>query len=194
MAELNTNVQYISGVGPKRAKAFNKLGVFTLRDLVSYFPRAYEDRTKAKRISDLTLGETVCVRAVVAQEPTLSHIRKGLDLVKTRAVDESGSLKLTFFNQAYLKNTLVPGESYVFYGKVGGTLLAPEMTNPVFEKEGSDSVTGRIMPIYSLTAGLSQNMLAKSIAQGLAICGDDLPDELPEYIRAKYELAQARFA
>ncbi len=194
MAELNTGVQYISGVGPKRVKAFNKLGVFTLRDLVSYFPRAYEDRTKEKRISDLILGETVCVRAVVAQEPTLSHIRKGLDLVKTRAVDESGSLKLTFFNQAYLKNALVPGESYVFYGRISGTLIAPEMTNPVFEKEGSESVTGRIMPVYPLTAGLSQNMLAKSIYQGLKACGDVLPDELPEYIRIKYELAQARFA
>ena len=194
MAEPETNIQFIPGVGPARSKAFGKLGVFTLRDLVSYFPRTYEDRGVFKKISDLTLGETVCVRAVVASEPVLSHIRKGLDIVKVRAVDEASSMNLVFFNQSYVKSALIPGESYVFYGKVGGTLTTHEMTNPIFEREGAESQTGRIMPIYPLTAGLSQNILQKCVSQGLSMCGDDLPDMLPEGVRCEYKLAQPRFA
>ncbi|MBR5381841.1 MAG: ATP-dependent DNA helicase RecG, partial [Oscillospiraceae bacterium] len=194
MADLDTNVQYIAGVGPARAKSFLKLGVQTLRDLVSYFPRAYEDRSVFRRINDLKPGETVCVRATVASSPVLSHIRRGLDIVRARVVDEAGSMNIAFFNQPYVRNTLVPGKSYVFYGRVGGTLIAPEMTNPVFEPEGTDTLTGRIIPVYPLTAGLSQNVLIKCVSQGLALCGDELPDTLPEEIRRDYGLAQARFA
>jgi len=194
MADLDTNIQYITGVGPARAKLFLKLGVQTLRDLVSYFPRAYEDRSVYKRIHDLTPGETVCVRATVASAPVLSHIRRGLDIVRTRVVDEAGSMPVAFFNQPYVRSALIPGKSYVFYGKVGGTLIAPEMTNPVFEPEGADAITGRIMPVYPLTAGLSQNVLVKCVSQGLKLCGDTLPDMLPESVRRACALAQARFA
>ena len=89
MADLSTNVQYIKGIGEARAKSLQKLGITDLRALVSYFPRAYEDRRAYCRIADLAPGESACVRAVVASEPKLSHIRKGLDLVKFRAVDEA---------------------------------------------------------------------------------------------------------
>ena len=126
MASLDTNIQYISGVGPARAKAMEKLGIMTLRDLVSYFPRAYDDRSVFKKISELTPGESVCVRAVVAAKPTLSRVRRGLELIKLRAVDEKGTLNITFFNQTYVRDMLVPGAGYVFYGRVGGTLLSPK--------------------------------------------------------------------
>ena len=88
MADLNTDVRYIKGIGEKKAQALNKLGVFSLYDLVSYFPRKYEDRSVFKPIALCCDGETVCIRALVADTPRLTRIRRALDLVKLRAVDE----------------------------------------------------------------------------------------------------------
>ena len=143
MADLNTDVRYIKGIGEQRAKALGKLGIATLRDLISYFPRAYDDRSALRRIADLVPGETAGVAAMVASPPTISHIRKGLDLVKLRAVDDTGTLDVTFFNQAYLKNALSPGVTYVFYGRVeelgraAGEQILSRIENPdapIFEK------------------------------------------------------------
>lgn len=194
MAALNTDIRYIKGVGEARAKALAKLGVTDLRSLLSYFPRAYEDRRACKKIAGLVPGEMSCVCAVVAGEAKLSRIRKGLDLVKLRVVDESGALELTYFNQSYLKNTFHTGEAYVFYGRAEGTPRRLQMTNPLFEREGAHQITGRIMPIYPLTAGVSQSMLYKAVEQGLAACVDELPDILPEDVRLAHELCHTRYA
>jgi len=191
---LNTGIRYIKGVGEAREKLMTKLGIHTLRDLVGYFPRAYDDRTVIKSINELLIGETVCVRAMAAEKPRLSRIRKGLDLVKLRAVDENGSLEITFFNQAFIKETIKQGETYIFYGRVSGTLLRPEMSNPLFEKDTEAKVTGRIVPVYSLTAGLSQKIIINAVRTGLDICADELPDVLPDGIVKKYELCRTRYA
>ena len=194
MAELTTDIRYIKGVGEARAKAMAKLEIQTLRDLICFFPRAYEDRTVIKPIAMLMPDETVCVHAMAATTPRLSHIRKGLDLVKLKAVDESGTLELTFFNQSFVRDAIKQGESYVFYGKVTGSQRHPEMLNPVFEKESAHSMTGRIIPVYRLTAGLSQNMLISAVRQGLDASIDMMPDYLPAFVRETYQLAQARYA
>ena len=194
MATLNTDIRYIKGVGEARAKSLAKLGITDLRSLLSYFPRAYDDRRAYKKIADLIPGENACACAVIAGEPKLSRIRKGLDLVKLRAVDETGALELTYFNQSYLKNTFHTGDAYVFFGRAEGTPSRPQMTNPLFEREGAHQITGRIMPIYPLTAGVSQSMLYKAVEQGLAACVDELPDILPEDVRLVYQLCHTRFA
>lgn len=194
MSELHTDVRYIKGIGEARAKSLMKLGVTDLKSLISYFPRAYEDRRECKKIADLIPGENACVCATVAAEPRASHIRKGLDLVKLRVVDETSSLELTYFNQAYLKNTFHTGDTFVFYGKAEGTLLRKQMTNPLFEREGTHQVTGRIVPIYPLTAGVSQSLLSKAVRQGLDACADELTDFLPEETRLVHQLCHIRFA
>lgn len=194
MADLNTDVRYIKGIGEQRAKALGKLGIATLRDLISYFPRAYDDRSALRRIADLVPGETAGVAAMVASPPTISHIRKGLDLVKLRAVDDTGTLDVTFFNQAWLKNSLHQGETYIFYGRVEGSLLRHQMANPVVEPEGRREVTGRIVPIYPLTAGVSQLILSRSIRQGLDACADILPDVLPDRVRRDHQLCRIEYA
>ena len=194
MADLNTDVRYIKGIGEQRAKALGKLGIATLRDLISYFPRAYDDRTQLRRIADLVPGETAGVAAMVASPPTISHIRRGLDLVKLRAVDDTGTLDVTFFNQAWLKNNLHQGETYVFYGRAEGSLFRRQMTNPVVEPEGRREVTGRIVPIYPLTAGVSQLILSRSIRQGLTACADILPDVLPDQVRREHQLCRIEYA
>ena len=192
---LETGIRYIKGVGEAREKLMSKLGVRTVRDLIGYFPRAYEDRTRFKEINSLIPGETVCVRAMAASKPQLSHIRKGLDIVKLRAVDDSGSLDVTFFNQSFVRDAIVSGEVYIFYGKVEGTFLNHAMVNPLFERESASGViTGRIMPVYALTAGLSQKTLMNAARDAVNKCGDGLPDVLPDRVVKKYELCRARFA
>ena len=194
MADLNTDVRYIKGIGEQRAKALGKLGIATLRDLISYFPRAYDDRSALRRIADLVPGETAGVAAMVASPPTISHIRKGLDLVKLRAVDDTGTLDVTFFNQAWLKNSLHQGETYIFYGRAEGSLLRHQMANPVVEPEGRREVTGRIVPIYPLTAGVRQLILSRSIREGLDACADILPDVLADRVRRHHQLCRIEYA
>ena len=194
MAELNTDVRFVRGVGEARAKSLAKLGITDLKSLISYFPRAYEDRRESRRIAELQVGERACVTAMVASEPKLSRIRKGLELVKLRVVDESAALELTYFNQSYLKNTFHVGESYTFYGTVEGTLLRRTMTNPAFEREGLHAVTGCIVPVYPLTAGVGQSLLHRAIRQGLDEGADRLPDLLPAELRRQHGLCDVRYA
>ena len=194
MADLTTDVRTIKGIGEQRAKALNKLGIATLRDLISWFPRKYDDRTQAKKIADLVPGESACVAAMIASPPSVAHIRKGMDLVKVRAVDDSGVLDVTFFNQTWLKNQLTQGETYIFYGKAEGNLLRKTMASPIVEREGRGEFTGRIVPIYPLTAGVSQLILSRSIRQGLDACADILPDVLPDEVRQAHHLCRVNYA
>ena len=184
MTDLNTDVRYIKGIGEKKAQALNKLGVFSLRDLVSFFPRKYEDRSTAKPIALTCGGENVCVEAMVADTPRLTRVRRGLDLVKLRAVDDSGVLDITYFNQPYAKDNLHKGEAYVFFGRIEANGPRRSMVNPMAEKaEGERKVTGRIVPVYRVAAGLSQRVMLQAVRQGLDACLEELPDILPQAVR-----------
>ena len=194
MADLNTDVRYIKGIGEAKAKALGKLGIFTLGDLIGWFPRRYEDRRETRPISSLIPGETACVAAMIASEPKVSHIRKGMDLVKVRAVDDTGALDVTFFNQSWLKDQLRVGETYIFYGRAEGSLLRKTMAGPVVEPEGRREFTGHIVPVYPLTAGVSQLLLSRAIRQGLDECADILPDCLPDSVRQTYGLCRVNYA
>ena len=195
MADLNTEVRYLKGIGEKKAQALAKLGVFSLRDLVSFFPRKYEDRSLVKPIALTCDGESVCVEAMVADTPRLARIRRGLDLVKLRAVDDSGSIDITFFNQPYAKDNLHRGESYVFFGKIEANGPRRSMVNPAYEKaEGPRNVTGKILPIYRVCAGLNQRSMLQAVRQGLDECMDLLPDVLPHEVRERCQLAQTGYA
>ena len=193
--DLNTDVRYIKGIGEKKAQALNKLGVFSLRDLVSFFPRKYEDRSSVKPIALTEDGETVCVEAMVADSPRLTRVRRGLDLVKLRAVDDSGVLDITYFNQPYVKDNLHRGETYVFFGKIEAVGPRRSMVNPVAEKaEGERQITGRIIPVYRVAAGLSQRVMLQAVRQGLDACLSELPDILPHSVRERNRLAQTGYA
>ena len=145
--DLTTRLDSFAGVGPARGKALARLGLETVGDLLSYYPRAYEDRTKVHSIAGAPTEEAVCVSALVAEPPRLSRIRKGLNLTKCKIVDGTGSAQVTFFNQDYVRHALVAGESYIFYGKMEVSGRHRQMTNPVFERADRQSVTGSIIPI-----------------------------------------------
>ena len=195
VAEAEKDIRYMKGVGEARAKALNKLGIFTMGDLVGYFPRSYEDRTQFSTIMGAPLEESVCIRAMASNTPTLARVRRGMQLVKFRAVDESGSVEITFFNQTWIRDQIKPGETYIFYGKLSGTLTRRTMANPDWEPEIREGgTTGRILPKYSLSHGISNRMMMGYVRTALDAAGEDLPDPLPARILERYHLAQTRFA
>ena len=194
METLTSPITVLRGIGPQKAKVLERLEIRTLGDLLRFYPRAYDDRRETRKISELIPGESACVAAMIASPPTLAHIRKGMDLIKVRAVDETGVLDLTFFNQSWLKNSLQVGQTYLFYGKAEGSLLRKSMASPIVEREGLGERTGRIVPIYPLTAGLSQLFLSRTIRQALDECGDAVPELLPAAIRRENALCSAAYA
>ena len=194
MADLGTNVRYIKGIGEARAAALEKLGITTLGDLIAYFPRGYEDRTQVRPIRELTAGESVCVRGMVAADLTAYRISGGRTIAKTRVVDDSGSLDLVFFNMEHRRDALHQGDVCVFFGKVEDNLRRKQMINPLFEPEGRQQVTGRIMPIYPLTAGVTQGLMARAARQGLDACRELLPDVLPDEVRQAHKLCYVNYA
>lgn len=194
MADLGTNVRYIKGIGEARAAALEKLGITTLGDLIAYFPRGYEDRTQVRPIRELTAGESVCVRGMVAADLTAYRISGGRTIAKTRVVDDSGSLDLVFFNMEHRRDALHQGDVCVFFGKVEDNLRRKQMVNPLFEPEGREQVTGRIMPIYPLTAGVTQGLMARAARQGLDACRELLPDVLPDEVRQAHKLCYVNYA
>lgn len=195
MPSLFDSVRYLKGVGEARAKQLHNLGIDTLYDLIAYFPRAYEDRSRMVSIASLEPDTPACFEAMVISHPRLSRIRKGLDLVKVRVADETATLNLVFFNQSYMKENLIYGETYVFYGTLSGDYLGYQMTNPVVEKPAEPGVsTRRIMPVYSLTAGVSNKLIARSVLQALDACRGTLPEVLPESERRRYGLCDVQAA
>ena len=191
MARLNDPITILKGVGPAKAKLFANLNIFTLRDLICHFPRGYEDRTKLVPIEKLQSDVPACFRGMVMNSPRTSHIRKGLDLTRVQVADHSGRLNLTFFNNKFAAEQLQYGKEYIFYGAVSGDFIGYNMTNPVFEALDSAPVTTRrILPIYPLTAGLSNAVMLKTVRQAMAVC--DTPEEiLPEAVRQKYGILPA---
>lgn len=194
MAELSTPVRALRGFGETKAKAFEKLGIYSLGDLIDYLPRRYQDRSVVPSVSALTVGEEQAVVALCAEPPTLSRIRRGLTVVRFRAVDATGTLTVTYFNQPYMQHSFHQGETYVFFGKVEGNLLRREMVNPVAEREGAGFLTGGITPVYPLTRGLTQNAMLHAVRAGLDTCLTSLDDDLPESLRRDHALCHRAYA
>ena len=191
----DTPVSVLKGVGRERAKAFERLGLYTAGDLLRYHPAAYQDRTGFTPISGLASGIPSCVTAMLAVEPRESRVRNGLTLTKARAVDETGQLDLTFFNAPYVKTALVKGRTYVFYGKPERKGGLCQMVNPVFElAESAGRVTGRLLPIYRLTRGLPQFAVRGAVWQAADALADAEPELLPPETRQSRRLCHIGFA
>ena len=194
MARLSDPITILKGVGPTKAKQFAALNIYTLEDLICHFPRGYEDRSKLVTIEKLEVNKPACFKAMVMNTPRTHHVRKGLDVTKVQVADHTGRLNLTFFNQKFTTDKLQYGKEYIFYGAVSGDFIGYSMTSPVFEELDSEPVTTRrILPIYPLTAGLSNASMLKAVQQALAIC--DVPAEiLPASVRSQYGILPAERA
>ena len=188
MIDLNQSVQYVKGVGPSNLPILQKLEINTLGDLITYFPRNYEDRGKPKKIYELVDGEEALIDAVCISKVSETRFAKNKVMLKMAVRDDTGTCVLTWFNQTYIKNKFKVGERYQFYGKVSVKYGRTEMTKPVFDKEGFSKNTGKIIPIYPLTYNLSQNKLRNIIENGLKLTIGKLEETLPDYILKQYNL------
>ncbi len=189
---LSDSVQYLKGIGAKRAELFHKLGIYTVEDLLYHLPRGFEDRTQIKDIADLTDGESVCVKGCLAMAVRSFRARNKTLVTQTRLADGSGVMQLTWFNAPYVANTLTdPSSEYIFFGKVTYRGMKAEMVNPIIEKlesSGQTSKMGKIIPVYPATAGLQQRSIRDAIVQALDRLSEELPETLPEEFRQKNNL------
>ena len=108
MAELSTDLEALHGIGSRRARLFRRMGLATPGDLLTWFPRRYEDRRTVREIAALSDGESVCVRGFVAAPPTVTRVRDGLELLQVPVADGSGVLRVAFFNRPWMKSALSP--------------------------------------------------------------------------------------
>ena len=123
-----------------------------------------------------------------------AHIRKGLSISKCRIADASGVAEVTFFNQDYVRQALTVGEEYVFYGRVERFGSKRQMANPTFERLDRTRFTGRIMPVYPLTAGVSNNLLSGLVLRAVEECAGQVIDDLPAQVRQAHSLCTAEFS
>lgn len=181
MVDLDKDVKYVKTVGPNRVKLLNKLNIYTLKDLIEYYPRDYEDRSKPKNLYECTDGEEVLIEAMAAGRITEMH--KGRMTISRLIVkDQTGTCYMTWFNQGYLRDKFQPGRMYRFFGKISNKNGRLEMNSPVYDEIDQSKNTGKIIPIYPLTYELKQNTLRKIIENGLAEVKGKLTETLPEYI------------
>lgn len=193
---LKKPIQYLKGVGESRAKLFQRLGINNVEDVITHFPREYEDRGNLKRIIEMWDGETCAFEGLVASNVTENKIRKGLAIYKMVIQDDTGSIIAVWFNQHYLKNAFAIGERYVFYGKINKKYRSIEIQNPVYErvKEEGMKNTCRIIPVYPATSNLSQNIIRTVISNALGQIEGKLQDILPQRIRNTYRLCEVNYA
>lgn len=184
---LENKAQFLKGVGPAKAKALGKLGILTVYDLLTYFPRRYEDRSVVKKISETVPGEVETIYGKICGV-TESTPRKGLTVLKALVGDDSGFIQLIWFNQAFLKKMLTTGKELFATGKVAHAYGQLSMQQVEVEiPDGDTSSRHKILPVYPTSDALPQKFLRGLIEQALAYASE-APKILPEKIAARYEL------
>ena len=192
MLTVETPIQYLKGVGEKRAEQLHKLNIQTVGDLLSHFPRQYEDWSTVTPIASAPHDTPCCIRATALGTPIERRIRKGLSLYTFSATDASGVMRITLFNNKYAAAKIEAGRQYLFFGTVGGSLSAPEMSSPLIEPAEGGT---RIRPIYPLTAGITSRYLEKLVGTALLALDKALDtDPLPFALRQQYRLCTYRYA
>ncbi len=183
----NTPIQFIKGIGEARAKLFAKLGIATVQDLLFHFPRSLEDRSEIKAISDLMDGETVCVCGSLASEVKTYRGRGRKSVTQVKVSDGSSIMRISWFNAPYINTMLKSGSEFTFYGKAEYKGNYFEMINPVTEVNSTATKkTGRILPVYPLTAGLTQTHIRNATECALKDLDGTLPDILPSNLCEEY--------
>src|SRR4051812_14963171 len=189
-AVLTTPLQFLKGVGPKRAADLERAGLVTVEDLLYRFPLRYEDRSRLQPIASLRPGGAAPVAGGVLAGGLRSTRRPGFKIFEAAIDDGSGSLRAVWFNQPFLKDIFARGQHVVLYGVVemrGSASL--QITNPQYEilddEDGETIHTGRIVPVYEKTGAVTPKMQRRLVWEALQRVPADLLDPLPEEIRVR---------
>lgn len=181
------SIKKLSGVGEKRAEDFEKRGVVTISDLLYYFPRTHEDRTKFTEIQDAAYGEETCIAACVYSPVREVRIRKNFNVYSMVVFDETGAMNIVWYNNRYVKNAFKTGERVLFFGKVTAKNGKKEMINPVYEKQDKQRFIGRIVPVYPLSGSLTQKTVQSAMEQAIEYA-DGMEECLPRELLERYRL------
>ncbi len=188
------DIQYLKGVGPKRAQKLKRLDIETIEDLLYYGPRDYDDRTEFKTLLECQHGDKASFEIEILEKGTILRPRKNLSILKVPFKDSSYQGYLTWFNQNYLKDQFKPGDKYIVNGKITKIGMEIQISNPVFEKPGSSNKIGKIIPIYGLTYGLTNNEMIKILSSALSQGLNNLTEILPKTILTKYKMLSIKDA
>lgn len=189
MGQVKNEVKYLKGVGPKKSQRLNRLHIETIKDLLYYFPREYEDRREVKKIANLVDGEKASIEVILNEEPNIFKPNRKLSITKVMAEDDTGLVQIVWFNQPHIIKHLNKGDKIKLNGKIKKSGMIIEVHSPVYVKDGekSDRV-GKILPIYSLTEDLKNNDMIKMVDTALDDYLGFVFESLPEYVLAKYKL------
>ncbi len=186
MVNFDTRIQFLKGVGEARAKSLSKQGIYSIGDLLRNYPRAYEDWNNTTLLRDAQVNESICVRAIVSQNPQVVKINGGRILVKTVISDGSDYIPVIFFNNKYVKDQLVEDQEYLFFGKITiDKYNNKTMLSPRFEKSLEKQ---RIRPIYKATASMPSKTTERLVETALREIKGNVQEIIPEYIVKKYRL------
>lgn len=193
---LQSSIKKIKGVGEARAILLNKLGIYTIEDVITYYPREYEDRSKLKLINELNDGENCSFEGAISGRVVETRLRKNLTIQKVNITDHTGKLTAIWFNQSFVKRILKPEAKYIFYGNIAKKYNKTEVQNPIYEKvEGCEpKKTCRIVPVYSLTAKLTQTIIRDVIENALELVSGNVTEVLPKEVIEKYNLVDKDFS
>lgn len=183
----NYDIKYLKGVGPKKSELYNKVGVYKIGDLLHYFPRAYINLTEFTRISATQMGDTVAVSGYVKRKLPPAMIRRGMTIFKFIFTDGTSDLTVVIFNSKYAFEKIKEGNEYVLYGKIVGNEYRKEMNSPLIV-EKSENIGE--MPVYPLTAGLTQTTIKKDIKTAISLYGEFLNEPLDKDIIEKYDFPE----
>lgn len=190
---LNENIQFVKGIGPKKAEKMARLGIFTVKDALYYFPRQFEDRSRQKKIFQLEEGEKTSVRVKIDRINSVS--RRKFSITEFYVSDDTGKAKLVFFNKAYLRNTFRVGDIVKVFGSVKKNLgPVTELHNCEIEYDKLDKNTGIIVPVYSLTAGVGNKEVMGMIRNIFESSDISIDEYLPKWLVDKYNLCGVDFA
>ena len=191
--EWNSSVSMLKGIGEQRERKLQKLGISTIEDLLTHYPREYKDRSEILKIADLPMDEPSTFLAQVKEEGQNSRHGR-LDYTRMKVYDETGSVGVLWYNQPYMKNSLKIGEWYLFSGKLQKKYGRKEILSPEVERIGENFAGGRIIPVYPASEGVSQKMLRNLMEDALSQMSGGMREELPLWLRKEYKLAERNFA
>lgn len=191
--QMENEITYLKGVGPKRAECYNKLGINTVFDLLNHFPRSYLDFSHPLTIEEASKNneEAHAIKGTVVKKLPEARIKKGLSIYKAIFTDNQTDLTIVIYNSEFSFRQLEVGKEYILYGKITGNLIRHEITNPlVLPIDFPD----KIQPVYSLTEGLSQNLLRQAIHNALLAFNNEIYEPMPKKIMQKYGLCSLNYA
>ncbi len=188
------SIDVVKNIGKTRAEQLNKLGIETVEDLIEYYPRDYEDRSRFVPINEIEIGSVNTIRGRVLTSPEARRVRT-ITIVGVRIADGTGSIECVWFNQLYVKNQLIVGKEYTFTGKVIQKFGRIQMESPDYELVNADSLnTGRIVPVYTVPKKMSQKVIRGCIKDAMDTVDGSLDEYMPESIIKEHNLCSREFA